>query len=199
MQTDSEEQHKEKQQQLKEAVDERVRNATEKKGVLYVVTGNGKGKSTAAFGTALRAVGHDKKVVVAQFIKGKWPCGERKVLEKLGVEFQVMATGFTWNTQDREKDTQAALQTWKAIKPALSDSTVDLVLLDELTYMLNYEYLDRNEVFEALANRPSLQHVIVTGRGADEQLVALADTVSDVTNVKHAFESGVKAQFGFDF
>lgn len=196
---ESKEEHIDKQQKIKEAVDARVKNATEKRGVLYVITGNGKGKSTAAFGTAVRAVGHNKKVAVAQFIKGTWKSGEREILEKLGVQFEVMATGFTWNTQDRESDTKAALATWEAIKPVLSDESVDVVLFDELTYMLNYKYLDTDEVFEALQARPAHQHVIITGRNADKNLIELADTVSEVVNVKHAFESGVKAQVGFDF
>ncbi len=195
----SEEQHKEEQQKLKEEVAKRVKNATEKKGVLYVVTGDGKGKSTAAFGTAFRAVGHGDKVVVAQFIKGKWPSGERQILEQLGVSFSVMETGFTWNTQNRKADMEAAERTWTNIRPALTDPEIDLVVLDELTYMLNYEYLNIDDVLEAIARRPEKQHVIVTGRNAHQRLIEMADTVSEVKNVKHAFEAGVKAQKGFDF
>ena len=196
---ETQEQHKAKQQKLKQEVDARVKNAKEKKGILYVVTGDGKGKSTAAFGTAFRAVGHDKKVAVAQFIKGKWPSGERKILERLGVSFVIMDTGFTWNTQDRKSDTEAAERTWNAILPYLSDPEIDVIVLDELTYMLSFEYLNAEEVLSAIAKRPEKQHVIVTGRNADPRLVEMADTVSEVKNVKHAFTAGIKAQKGFDF
>lgn len=196
---ETEKEYKEKQQKWKEQVGEKVAKAKEKRGVWYVVTGDGKGKSTAAFGTAFRAVGHGQKVVVCQFIKGKWPSGERKILESLGVDFHVMETGFTWNTQDREADAKAAKRTWEAVAPAFSDTSIDLVVLDELTYMLNYEYLDADEVLKTIAARPEKQHVIVTGRNASDNLIALADTVSEVKNQKHAFEAGVQAQKGFDF
>ncbi|MCG9754853.1 cob(I)yrinic acid a,c-diamide adenosyltransferase [Shewanella insulae] len=193
------ERHKARQQKVKEAVDAKIAKAQIEKGVLLVMTGNGKGKTTAGFGNITRAVGHGKKAAVVQFIKGNWPCGERAVLEKVGVEFHVMATGFTWETQDREKDTQAALSAWEAAETLLSDDSIDIVLLDELTYMVSYHYLDLDRVLEALKNRPPMQHVIVTGRACHRAILELADTVSEVQPIKHAFEDGVKAQLGFDY
>ncbi|QYJ98352.1 cob(I)yrinic acid a,c-diamide adenosyltransferase [Shewanella alkalitolerans] len=193
------ERHKARQQKVKEAVDAKIAKAQTEKGVLLVMTGNGKGKTTAGFGNITRAVGHGKKAAVVQFIKGNWPCGERAVLEKVGVEFHVMATGFTWETQDREKDTLAALSAWEAAETLLKDDTIDIVLLDELTYMVSYHYLDLDRVLTALKNRPSMQHVIVTGRACHRAILELADTVSEVQPIKHAFESGVKAQLGFDY
>lgn len=196
---DKQKNHKARQQRLKEKVDERVAAAQNEQGVLQVITGNGKGKTTAGFGTVLRAVGHGLNAAVVQFIKGTWDCGERDVLEKLGVPFAVMATGFTWETQNREADIQAAEKAWQHAKTFLTDPKVDIVLLDEITYMLSYDYLNVDEVIEVIANRPAHQFVIATGRAAHRKLTELADTVSEVRNVKHAFESGIKAQKGFDY
>ncbi|MCL1041703.1 cob(I)yrinic acid a,c-diamide adenosyltransferase [Shewanella marisflavi] len=196
---DKAERHKARQQKVKEAVDAKIAKAQTEKGVLLVMTGNGKGKTTAGFGNITRAVGHGKKAAVVQFIKGNWPCGERAVLEQVGVEFHVMATGFTWETQDREKDTLAALSAWEAAETLLSDDTIDIVLLDELTYMVSYHYLDLDRVLTALKNRPPMQHVIITGRACHRAILELADTVSEVQPIKHAFEDGVKAQLGFDY
>ena len=191
--------HQQRQQKLKTAVDEKIANAQEERGVLMVITGNGKGKSTAGFGTITRAVGHNKSAAVVQFIKGGWECGERNVLQKLGVPFVVMNTGFTWETQNREQDKLACEQTWLAAEKVLADPNIDMVLLDELTYMVAYDYLDLERVLSALKNRPAHQHVIITGRGCHRALVELADTVSEVQPIKHAFEAGVKAQAGFDY
>lgn len=191
--------HQQRQQKLKAAVDEKIANAQEERGVLMVITGNGKGKSTAGFGTITRAVGHNKNAAVVQFIKGGWECGERNVLQKLGVPFVVMNTGFTWETQNREQDKLACEQTWLAAEKVLADPNIDMVLLDELTYMVAYDYLDLERVLSALKNRPAHQHVIITGRGCHRALVELADTVSEVQPIKHAFEAGVKAQAGFDY
>ncbi|MFA0441667.1 cob(I)yrinic acid a,c-diamide adenosyltransferase [Vibrio sp. 10N.286.49.C2] len=191
--------HKVRQQKVKENVDKKIANAQEEKGLLLVITGNGKGKSTAGFGTVTRAIGHDKKAAVAQFIKGTWANGEKNLLEKLGVEFQVMATGFTWETQNKEADTLAAQLVWQECKRMLKDESIDVVLFDELTYMVSYGYIDLDEVVEALTHRPKMQSVIITGRGAHRTLIELADTVSEVKNVKHAFESGVKALKGVDW
>lgn len=196
---DKNEQHKKRQQKVKQEVDERIAQAQEEKGVLQVITGNGKGKSTSGFGTVTRCVGHGQKAAVAQFIKGMWECGERNVLTKLGVPFAVMNTGFTWETQNREADTQAAQATWQQAKAFLQDPSIDLVLLDELTYMITYDYVALDEVLEALAQRPKMQSVIITGRGAHRSLTEVADTVSEVRNVKHAFEAGIKARAGFDY
>ncbi len=191
--------HKTRQQKLKTEVDGRIAAATQEKGILQVITGNGKGKSTSGFGTVARCVGHGMRAAVAQFIKGQWECGERNLLQSVGVPFCVMETGFTWETQNRESDTAAAQETWQAAKKWLADPAVDLVLLDELTYMVSYGYIALDEVVEALKSRPPMQSVIITGRGAHRELIALADTVSEVRNVKHAFDAGVKAQKGFDY
>lgn len=191
--------HRQRQQKLKEQVDIRVAAATEQKGILIVFTGNGKGKSTAAFGTATRAVGHGKTVGVAQFIKGQWDNGEYNTLHPLGVEFHIMGTGFTWETQNRASDIAAALAVWAESKRMLADAHYDLVVLDELTYMLAYHYLDTDEVIAAIRERPAQQSVIVTGRGCHAQLLELADTVSELRPVKHAFDSGIQAQAGIDW
>lgn len=191
--------HRQRQQKLKEQVEIRVAAATEQKGILIVFTGNGKGKSTAAFGTATRAVGHGKTVGVAQFIKGQWDNGEYNTLHPLGVEFHIMGTGFTWETQNREADIAAAQVVWTESKRMLADAHYDLVVLDELTYMLAYHYLDTDEVIAAIRERPAQQSVIVTGRGCHAQLLELADTVSELRPVKHAFDSGIQAQAGIDW
>lgn len=193
------ERHKARQQKVKEKVDAKIASAQEVKGLLLVITGNGKGKSTSGFGMITRAIGHDKRCAVAQFIKGTWDNGERNVLEKLGVEFHVMATGFTWETQNKETDTAAAQAVWQECKRLLQDKTIDVVLFDELTYMVNYGYIDLEEVIIALQNRPHMQSVIITGRAAHRELVEIADTVSEVKNIKHAFESGIKALQGIDW
>lgn len=142
---------------------------------------------------------HGKKAAVVQFIKGTWPNGERNLLEPHGVEFQVMATGFTWNTQDRESDTAACLAVWEHGRRMLADESLDLVLLDELTYMVAYDYLPLEEVLTALRNRPAHQTVIITGRGCHREITELADTVSELRPVKHAFDAGIKAQMGIDY
>lgn len=193
------ERHKARMERLKAKVDERIAAAQEEKGLLLVLTGNGKGKSTSGFGMVTRAVGHGFTAGVVQFIKGTWECGERNVLQKLGVEFHVMGTGFTWNTQDREKDIAAAQQAWQGAKTLLTNPEIDVVMLDEITYMLSYQYLDLDEVLDTIANRPAEQHVIVTGRGCHKLLMDMADTVSEVQNTKHAFDNGIKAQKGIDW
>ena len=195
----SEDRYQQRQQRQKEKVDARIADAQEERGILIVFTGNGKGKTTAAFGTATRAVGHGKKVGVIQFIKGQWPNGERNLLEPHGVEFQVMATGFTWETQNRETDTAACLAVWEQGKRMLADAALDMVILDELTYMVAYDYLPLEEVLSALASRPANQTVIITGRGCHREILDIADTVSELRPVKHAFDAGVKAQIGIDY
>ncbi len=191
--------HKERQQRLKEKVDQAVSEATTDKGLLLVITGNGKGKSTSGFGTVARAVGHGLNAAVVQFIKGNWDCGERNLLAQHGVEFAVMATGFTWDTQDREADIAAAEHVWQKAERLLADPAIDLVLLDELTYMISYHYLPLEQIVEAIQNRPAHQHVVITGRGCHRQLIDMADTVSEVQSVKHAFEAGIRAQRGIDW
>ncbi len=191
--------HKARQQKVKQQVDAKIAAAQEEKGLLLVITGNGKGKSTSGFGTIARAVGHGLNCAVAQFIKGTWDNGERNLLERLGVEFQVMATGFTWETQNKSADTEAAQLVWQNCKRMLQDESIDVVLFDELTYMVSYGYIDLDEVVEALTQRPKMQSVVITGRGAHRTLIEMADTVSEVKNVKHAFESGIKALKGVDW
>lgn len=195
----SDERYQQRQQKVKERVDARVAAAQDERGIVIVFTGNGKGKTTAAFGTATRAAGHGKKVGVIQFIKGTWPNGERNLLEPLGVEFQVMATGFTWDTQNRESDTAACLEAWQHAERMLADPALDMVLLDELTYMVAYDYLPLETVLTALQNRPPMQTVIITGRGCHRDILEAADTVSELRPVKHAFEAGIKAQIGIDY
>lgn len=191
--------HKERMQKTKERVDAEIESAQDERGLLIVITGNGKGKSTSGFGTIARAVGHGLKAAVVQYIKGSWACGERELLANAGVEFHVMNTGFTWNTQDKEKDIAAAQKVWQETKRLLTDESVAVLLLDEITYMVSYKYIDLDEVISALKNRPAMQHVIITGRSCHRSLIELADTVSEVQSVKHAFDSGVKAQKGIDW
>lgn len=187
-------------QQRKTLVDAAIAKATEERGVVIVLTGDGKGKSSSAFGTAVRAAGHGFNVGIVQFIKGTWACGERNILEKLpNVEFHVMGTGFTWETQDAEKDKLAAQKCWQDCKHLLQDAGVRLVVFDELTYMLNYKYLDKNVVMDAIKARPKDQSVIITGRGAKKYLEDLADTFSEVKAIKHAFHAGVAAQKGIEW
>ncbi|NCB56173.1 MAG: cob(I)yrinic acid a,c-diamide adenosyltransferase [Gammaproteobacteria bacterium] len=188
-----------RQQRLKEKVDARIAAAQDERGLMIVITGDGKGKSTSGFGTVTRAVGHGMNAGVVQFIKGTWECGERVLLQKAGVEFHIMATGFTWETQNKEKDQQAAQLVWQEAKRMLASDSYDVVLLDELTYMVAYHYLDVDDVVTALTNRPLHQHVIITGRGCHRALLEIADTVSEIKNVKHAFDSGIKAQKGIDW
>ncbi|MFD3238012.1 cob(I)yrinic acid a,c-diamide adenosyltransferase [Rahnella perminowiae] len=195
----TEDRHKQRQQKLKEQVDARIDAAKEQRGILIVFTGNGKGKTTAAFGTVTRAVGHGMRAAVIQFIKGEWPNGEKNLLEPHGVEFQVMATGFTWETQNKETDTEACQAVWQHGKRMLADTSLDLVVLDELTYMVSFGYLDLQEVIGALNTRPAHQTVIITGRGCHRDLLEMADTVSELRPVKHAFDAGIMAQQGIDW
>ena len=195
----SDERYRERQQRLKDKVDARVAAAQDERGIVMVFTGNGKGKTTAAFGTATRAVGHGQKVGVIQFIKGEWPNGERNLLEPHGVEFQVKPVAITWNTQDRDSDTAACLAVWEHARRMLADDQLDLVLLDELTYMVAYDYLPLESVLSALRERPAHQSVIITGRGCHRDIIELADTVSELRPVKHAFDAGIKAQMGIDY
>lgn len=180
-------------------IDSKIASANEERGLILLITGNGKGKSTAGFGTVCRAVGHSQQAEVAQFIKGTWACGERDLLEQHGVKFHIMATGFTWDTQDREYDAEKAQEVWASIKPALSNPDIDLVLLDEITYMLKFNYLDEAEVIQTLQNRPLEQSVILTGRNPPDSLSELADTISDIKSVRHAYDHGMKARKGIDW
>lgn len=191
--------YQQRQQRVKDKVESRVAAAQDERGIVIVFTGNGKGKSTAAFGTAVRTLGHGKKAGVAQFIKGTWPNGERLLLEKLGVEFHVMATGFTWDTQDRESDTRACIETWQQAERMLNDESIDLVILDEITYMIAYDYLSLETLMQQLKQRPKHQSVIITGRGCHRDIIDYADTVSELRPIKHAFDNGIKVQMGIDY
>ena len=198
--------HKERMQQRKDIVDANIARATEDRGVVILLTGDGKGKSSSGFGTALRCLGHGYKVAIVQFIKGTWACGEKNFLQEsvfrgtnAPLEYFVMGTGFTWETQSAELDRQAAEKVWAECEHVFRDPEIHLVLLDELTYMLNFKYLDKTTVLDAINNRPANQNVIITGRGAKQYLIDIADTVSEVKAIKHAFDSGVKAQQGIEW
>lgn len=195
------ERHKRKMQKQKEKVDQSIAAAQEERGVLILLTGDGKGKSSSAFGMVMRSLGYGYKVGVVQFIKGQQLSGEEIYLRDQcpQVDFYQMGTGFTWNTQDRDGDIAAAEKTWAVAEPMLRDDSYHLVVLDELTYMLSYKYLDEEKVLAALANRPRSQTVVVTGRGGGSALRELADTVSEIREIKHAYKAGVKARQGVDF
>jgi len=197
---DATDRHQQKMQKHKEKVDAAIERAQEERGVIIVLTGNGKGKSSSGFGTLIRTLGHGYKAGLVQFIKGTWDCGEAKILSQLdGLSHEVMGSGFTWETQSKEKDQQAFDQAWPKAKAMLSDPELRTVMLDEITYMLSYKLLDFDDLKEALINRPAMQNVILTGRGAPTALRELADTVTDMKMEKHAFKAGVKAQPGIEW
>lgn len=193
--------HKRAMQKQKAKVDQHIDQASQERGVLILLTGNGKGKSSSAFGMVMRALGYGYKVGVVQFIKGQQLSGEEIYLRKQcpQVDFYQMGTGFTWDTQDREGDMAAAEATWQIVAPMLQDDSYHLVVLDELTYMIAYKYLDEARILNALKNRPKNQSVVVTGRGGGGALQALADTVSEIKEIKHAFKAGIKARKGVDY
>lgn len=193
--------HQKKMQKQKEKIDANIAAANEERGVAILLTGDGKGKSSSAFGMVIRALGYSKKVGVVQFIKGAQQCGEGDFLKRMcpEVAFHQMGTGFTWNTQDKTADIEAAEKTWAIAEPMLADASYDLVILDELTYMLGYKYLDKEMVLNALKNRPIEQSVVVTGRGGGRELREIMDTVSEVKDIKHAYRAGIKAREGVDF
>ncbi len=199
---DDAERHKQKMQKRKEAQDREVASKTIEKGLLIVNTGKGKGKSTAAFGLVLRALGHGWRVAVVQFIKGAWATGERNVLESRFADLVVwrtMGEGFTWETQDRARDVAAAEAAWAKAQELMADETIRLVVLDELNIALRYEYLPAQAVVEALVGRRPDLHVVVTGRNAPPALVEAADLVTEMNVIKHHFAAGVKAQAGIEF
>ena len=190
----------------KESRDRMLATKTIEKGLLIVHTGKGKGKSTAAFGLVMRALGHDMRVGIIQFVKGKWETGERHILDKFRdlVTIRTMGEGFTWETQDRARDIAAAQSAWEATKEMIDASrgdnpAFDLVLLDELNIVLRYGYLPLDEVVAFLAAKPEDLHVVVTGRNAKDPLIEAADLVTEMTMVKHPFRAGVKAQQGIEF
>ena len=193
--------HKRKMQKQKEKVDANIKAADEERGVMILLTGDGQGKSSSAFGMVMRALGYGYKVGVVQFIKGAILSGEELyVRDKCPeIEFYQMGTGFTWNTQDRDGDIAAAEKTWAVVERMLKDDSIHLVVLDEITYMLSYKYLSEEKILEALANRPKNQSVVVTGRGGGSAIRDLADTVSEIKDIKHAYRAGVKARKGVDY
>lgn len=183
----------------KALIDAAIEKADQEKGLLLVLTGNGKGKSSSAFGMVARALGYGMNVGVAQFIKGRSDTGEEAFFsQQPGVEWHVLGEGFTWETQDRERDIRKAEEGWEIACRLLRDPAIHLVVLDELTYTMKYGYLDTQRILDDIAARPPMQHVIVTGRGAPQALIDAADTVTELMDVKHAWRAGIKAQPGID-
>jgi cob(I)alamin adenosyltransferase len=195
------EQHAEKMKKKQAAHDKIMATKTEEKGLLIVHTGKGKGKTTAALGMVVRAIGHGKRVGVVQFVKGAMTTGEKTVFDAFpaNVEFKAMGEGFTWNTQDRTRDIALAREAWDEVKRMIADPAYDMVLADELNIVLRYDYLPVEEVLEAVTARAPMKHVLITGRNAPDALVEAADLVTEMTLVKHPFRSGVKAQAGIEY
>lgn len=192
--------HRERMQRKKELIDRKIARATIERGVLVVNTGNGKGKSSSGFGMLARSLGHGLRCGVVQFIKGSFSTGEEAFFRRFPdeIDYHVMGEGYTWETQDRARDIEAAEAAWQVAADMLADSAFDFVLLDELNIALVKGYIDVARVCEALRLRPPQQHVVVTGRGAPDALVELADTVTEMRLVKHAFQAGIKAQKGIE-
>lgn len=185
----------------KAAVDEAIAKADIERGVSVLMTGDGKGKTSSAFGMAMRALGYGQKVGIVQFIKGVQASGEELYIKSAHPEVRLyqMGTGFTWDTQDREGDIAAARQTWAEAQSMLEDPSYDLVVLDELTYMLAFDYLPEADVLSAITSRPEAQSVVVTGRGGGQALREVMDTVSEVKEIKHAYRAGIQARKGVDY
>ena len=192
--------HQQRMAKRKEVIDAKIANATEERGVLILLKGTGKGKSSSGFGTLLRALGHGQKCAVVQFSKGRQATGEYLFFQQHPVvEFHVMGHGFTWETRDRDQDIAAAQQAWEKCQTLLQDDSYDLLLFDEMSYMFKYGYLEVEPVVAALQNRPKHQNVIITGRTMALPLQDIADTISNVDMERHAFRLGVKAQAGIEF
>jgi cob(I)alamin adenosyltransferase len=197
--TELDQRHRDRMRRKKEVVDAAILGADRDQGLLLVLTGNGKGKSSSAFGMVARALGHGLKVGVAQFIKGCQDTGEEAFFRRQpGVTWRVLGEGFTWDTQDRARDAETARRGWAQAREMLRDPALGLVVLDELTYPLKYDWLDVEEVLADLAARPTGQHVVITGRAAPKALCAVADTMTELANIRHAFRAGVRAQKGID-
>lgn len=198
--TEKDERHRTRMARKKAVIDEKIESAKTERGVLVINTGTGKGKSSAAFGVVARALGHGQKVGVVQFIKGRTDTGEEAFFRKVpGVQWHVGGEGFTWETQDNNRDQMAARAAWEIAKGFLSNPDIGLVVLDEFTYTLKYKWLTVDEIIAALKARPAMQHVILTGRAAQPELIELADTVTDMSLVKHAFHAGVAAMPGLEW
>jgi len=195
------EQHAEKMKKKQAAHDKIMATKTQEKGLLIVHTGKGKGKTTAALGMVVRAIGHGKKVGVVQFVKGAMTTGEKAVFDAFpdNVTFKPMGEGFTWNTQDKTRDIALAREAWDEVKRMIADPAYDMVLADELNIVLRYDYLPVEEVLEAVTARGEMKHVLITGRNAPDALIEVADLVTEMTLIKHPFRSGVKAQAGIEF
>jgi cob(I)alamin adenosyltransferase len=195
------ERHAFKMAKKKAARDKILATKTIEKGLIMVHTGKGKGKSTAAMGLAIRAIGHGMKVGILQFVKGVWATGERDVLDKFPdlVTIKAMGDGFTWETQDRVRDIKAAETAWAMAQEMIADEAYAMVILDELNIVLRYDYIPIAGVIETLKAKPEDLHVIITGRNAKEELIDIADLVTEMTLIKHPFRSGVKAQAGIEF
>ncbi|WP_061931259.1 cob(I)yrinic acid a,c-diamide adenosyltransferase [Aureimonas sp. AU22] len=194
--------HAEKMKKKKAARDKILATKTQEKGLVIVHTGKGKGKSTAAFGLVFRALGNGMKVGIVQFVKGKWETGERQALERFPGEVTItaMGDGFTWETQDRQRDIAAARQAWERAKALITDEEHQMVVLDELNIVLRYEYIPVEEVVDFLRDhKPEMKHVVITGRNARDELIEFADLVTEMEMVKHPFRSGIKAQRGIEF
>lgn len=197
--SDRAQRHQKRMQRKKEVIDAAIARADQEKGLLLVLTGNGKGKSSSAFGMLARALGHGMQVGVAQFIKGRSDTGEEAFFSnQSNVVWHVLGEGFTWDTQNLARDTETAQQGWTVVQTMLQDPMLDLIVLDELTYLLKYGWLDLSVVLNDLNNRPPMQHVVITGRAAPDGLCEAADTVTEMRDIKHAFRSGIKAQKGID-
>ncbi|MDP1935557.1 MAG: cob(I)yrinic acid a,c-diamide adenosyltransferase [Nitrosomonas sp.] len=193
------ERHRTRMQRKKELIDAAIARADREQGLLLVHTGNGKGKSSSAFGMIARALGHGMRVGVAQFIKGRSDTGEEAFFRKQeNVIWHVLGEGFTWDTQNLARDTETAQRGWAIVQEMLRDPSLDLLILDELTYPLKFGWLDLTTVLNDLKNRPPMQHVVITGRGAPDALCEAADTVTEMTDIKHAFRAGIQAQKGID-
>lgn len=191
--------HKTRMKKKKEVIDAKIAEANKSKGLLLVLTGNGKGKSSSAFGMVGRSLGHCMKVGVCQFLKSRTDTGEEAYFGKdPNVDWHVLGDGFTWDTQNREQDIATSEKGWAIAQDMLKNPDYDLVVLDELTYLLNYNYLECEQVFSDIQSRPEMQHIVITGRAASEALVELADTVSEIADVKHAYRDGIQAQNGID-
>ena len=191
--------YKKRMQRKKEHIDSRIEEANIDKGIVVLLTGNGKGKSSSAMGMICRALGYDMSVALVRFLKGEQQTGEDLFLDSYpNVVSAHMESGFTWNTQDQELDKKRASETWLEAEKFLADPAIDLVVLDEITYMINYNYLDEKSILKALINRPESQHVVITGRAASESIIDTSDTVSEVKDVKHAFRANIRAQKGID-
>jgi cob(I)alamin adenosyltransferase len=195
------ERHRIRMERKKAVIDERIAAADKQIGIIIVNTGNGKGKSSSGFGMVARALGHGMRVGVVQFIKGAMATGEEQFLRRFPdeVSFHAMGEGYTWETQNRERDIEKAQQAWEQARAFLSDPAIGLVVLDELNIALKYRYLDVHTVIDDLLARPPMQHVVITGRGAPPELVAVADTVTEMNVVKHAFAAGIAAQAGTEW